>query len=582
MKKRKSLSRTIVIETMVFVSVIALIFTLLNYRDQRSIYNEHYLATVYSHTAFFENNVEEFTDVLRMVREEGEDALDDPVVSRWQMHLELLPQNLDIFQQMYIMTPDQLVIDGEVFYESILMSNILYEMGTYPGIQYPADEVFISGFESAKQGYNVTDEYEDDYGSWVSVFFPIYDGDELRFMLGTDIHLGQMHSELRLFWVRIGLISSIAAIILGLLLLYRIRKHLRSLETLKGVAGTISEGNLNIHCEIKDNNEIGEIAAAMDAMILNLSSLIERIKQSSSHMNETGSTLAELASNATAVSDKNSIAIDELAQQSDEQKTAAEENRRMLAEVSKAMHNIASAAGSVAEASTESYQTAEQGSAQLTNLKDKMEKIDQSVLESNRVAEYLNGSSHEIGTIIEEITAIAGKTNLLALNAAIEAARAGDEGKGFAVVADEVSSLADKSTNSAKKISTLIEGIDQQIRYLVQSMKQTNQTVNEGSNAIEETVKFFHDIVSSARNVSEQMDDVSTAVEEISANSDQVTRSIENNIQLSESGLSKAQIIQEASREQLQMIHDIASKASKLQEFSSELDTLLKTENMNR
>ena len=41
----------------------------------------------------------------------------------------------------------------------------------------------------------------------------------------------------------------------------------------------------------------------------------------------------------------------------------------------------------------------------------------------------------------EDISSIAGQTNLLSLNASIEAARAGEAGRGFAVVADEILSL---------------------------------------------------------------------------------------------------------------------------------------------
>ena len=67
--------------------------------------------------------------------------------------------------------------------------------------------------------------------------------------------------------------------------------------------------------------------------------------------------------------------------------------------------------------------------------------------------------AEDIGGFVQEIAAIAARTNLLALNATIEAARAGDAGRGFAVVAGEVKHLAGGAGAATDKIAGLIAGV---------------------------------------------------------------------------------------------------------------------------
>lgn len=120
---------------------------------------------------------------------------------------------------------------------------------------------------------------------------------------------------------------------------------------------------------------------------------------------------------------------------------------------------IAASSGRVAVSAAESLLLAGRGRQAVSEMLDTACKQVQSLEHIRTQVHASVERSMNITQVLDVITQVADQTNLLALNAAIEAARAGDSGRGFAVVADEVRNLAQRTTQLASEIHTIIAAL---------------------------------------------------------------------------------------------------------------------------
>lgn len=348
-----------------------------------------------------------------------------------------------------------------------------------------------------------------------------------------------------------------------------VRPITRTSRMIKDIAE--GEGDLTKRLQIQTNDEFGELANNFNQFVEKLQILISDISDNASSLSasttEIAVTIDDNSQTLEVINAKVALINDGINNNS----SVIEETNASIEEITNTAEVIAEKASSVSQNSQVVLDATKEGARRLSAANDSVLEVQVISNEMSSVMGRLNGTSQEIGKIVDVITSVADQTNLLALNAAIEAARAGEHGKGFAVVADEVRKLAEDSKQSASDITNLVNDIISEIENANVSVGKEQIQVKESVEHIDKTNSEFEEILLKISVVAENVDMISSMVKDQSKMTADVSKAMED---VTESTLESATATNEITANMETQAAAFEEIAASIQALSSMADML--------
>jgi twitching motility protein PilJ len=262
---------------------------------------------------------------------------------------------------------------------------------------------------------------------------------------------------------------------------------------------SLADGDLTVHATVTDDMT-GAIADSVNFAVEQLRELVTGIKY-------TAMTVAESAQGTENTTSQ-------LAEASVRQAAQVRAVTETINDMALSLDVMAKQSRQSSEVAQRSVEIASSGSEMVQQTIKGMDNIRDQIQETSKRLKRLGESSQEIGDIVELIDGIAEQTNILALNAAIQSASAGGAGRGFAVVADEVQRLAERASNSTRRIEMLVQNIQADTAEAVVSMESTTTEVVSGAKRAEDAGEALKRIETVSNDLSRLIEEGSTEAQE--------------------------------------------------------------------
>ncbi|MBD5513792.1 MAG: methyl-accepting chemotaxis protein [Lachnospiraceae bacterium] len=467
-------------------------------------------------------------------------------------------------------------IDITIFYgDTRYMTSVVDEsgeriIGTQAGPR-AIEEVLGNGGEFFATDAVVNDQLY--FGYYVPLFD--FETQETIGMVFAGEPQEEAQAQIRRIIVLIIALVVIVGVICAVLIFITVNKMVKHLEEGVVALSRLSEGKLNIHIEdkvLEEKDEIGDICRAIDKMKVNLSGIINTIKEDSVVLLDASEKLREKTDVTTEHVEQMEKAVNEIAigagSQAEETQDATESiilMGNMIEETASELANLNERANSIKE-------RGEVAIGALRELQSTNEKTSASINIIYEQTNVTNESAQKIKEATALITNIAEETNLLSLNASIEAARAGEQGRGFAVVAAQIQKLAEQSNESARQIEGIILSLIEDSDKAVATMNEVKEIMELQNENVTNTGTQVTQLLSDVDESLIMIGDVTEKTNKVNDVRSGVVDTVQNLSAIAQENAASTQETSASVTEISGIIAEIAGNAAELKGISNRMD----------
>lgn len=369
-----------------------------------------------------------------------------------------------------------------------------------------------------------SEPYTDEWGTHISAFSPVYDGDSVVGLTVVDLSVDGVNEQTRNLAMLISIICVIVLVV-GAGILLAVNLFLRSgfvkLND-KVVELAQGDGDLTRQIEIHSGDEFEVIGENINQMLLYMRNILLNIAKDSDLLQLSTKKIDGDMQKSQEDAEDVSATMEELSTSMQDTALSISNINDLMKGISEAFHDIVEKIQGGSDFSHLMKQDAlKVGRSAVDDRKTTFERVE--AMEKTVKGKIENSKQAEqIKLLTQNIINITEQTNLLALNASIEAARAGEAGKGFAVVASEIGKLAQDSNDAASEIQAVSEVVITAVSDLAEESQAMIDFISQSA------MKGYDNLVETSKEYQKSAEHIDGIMQECYVLSEKIQQNIED------------------------------------------------------